>query len=292
MRIKRWIATTLLFLFFSLGIAHASDEIDPDLETETSFWDDFLWDASVGAGFDFNQNVLDTYDHNQLGIFVDINFSLEYKRFYLEVQRSTLPGGSIIGFHLWQGELWTIDVIGSNYAIGFDENGSYSDSFEGDDYHLQDESNNVLTGITPRVGDFNVGLKFYREFSDYNFSSELVHDIRSTHNSWMSRNIVSKALLAGNWDLIGGVGFDIYSAKMANYYYGISEDEVNDLRSFYKPGLSGSVFTQLSAEYPISEHWIYHSAVSIGAVSNSIKKSSIVSSDPRVVIDMGVRYVF
>ena len=288
MRTKQWMVVTFFLLFSFFHVAHANGELEP----QTSFWDDFIWDASVGAGIDFNQEILETLDKNQFGVFLDVNFSLEYKRFYLEVQRSTLPGGSIIGYHLWQGELWQVDVIGANYVIGFDEKGTYFESFNGDDSYLQDESSNALAGITPREGDFNVGLKFSRAFEQYSLSSEWVHDIRSTHKSWMIRNIVTSSLLAGNWDLLGGVGFDVYSANMANYYYGISEDEVNELRSYYQPGFSGSIFTQFTAEYPLTENWIYHSAASIGAVSESIKKSSIVTSSPRIVVYMGVRYVF
>lgn len=285
MRIKQWIAITLFLLIFPLGLVHANDELDSPVETEVSFWDDFLWDASIDVGADFNQEIIETYDKNQFGILVAVNFSLEYKRFYLEAQRSTLPGGSIIGYHLWQNDLWQVDIIGANYVQGFDENGT-NYSFSESDYEP------LLAGITPRDDDFNVGLKFSRAFEQFDFSSEWVHDLGGAHQSWMVRNTLIKSFSGGNWDLLGGVGVDLYSSKMANYYYGVSDDEANELRTAYQPGLSGSLFSQFTAEYPISENWIYHSAASIGVVTGNIQNSPIVSSHPRIVIYMGVRYVF
>jgi len=285
MCIKQWMAITL-FLFISPFLSvYASEEVDQDVQEEVSFWDEFFWDATVGAGIDFNQEILNTQDNNQFGAFIDINFSIEYKRFYLEVQRSTLPGGSIIGYHLWQGEQWQVDIIGANYALGFDEHGTYL-PLQGDDYEP------TLEGIHTRKDDFNIGLKLSYQFNSFLWNSEWVHDVSSSHESWMVRNIAIKSFSGGNWDLLGGIGFDIYSAKMANYYYGVAEDEVSDLRSAYKPGLSSSIFTQFVAEYPISESWVFHSAASIGAVSKTLQKSPIVSTSPRVVVYTGVRYVF
>ncbi|WP_233070757.1 MipA/OmpV family protein [Motilimonas eburnea] len=251
-------------------------------ETESSFWDDLRWDMSIGVGIDFSHDILAVAEERNLTPFFDVNFSLEYKNFYFDVQRSNLPGGAFLGYQLWQGEDWQLDLVGGTYISGFDENGNLYTKTSGP----------WLAGITRRDDDFNVGLKIARQFQYVDFSSELVNDVGSAHGAWMWRSVVSKAIPLGNWDMRGGVGIDLYSARLANYYYGVSAGEANAYRPQYQPGTSFGGYVMLVAEYPITEDWVFNGGALLGVASPSIYNSPLTSSAVRSVGYMGVKYVF
>ncbi|MFO6423589.1 MipA/OmpV family protein [Motilimonas sp. KMU-193] len=271
----------LLALLILPVLAHADSPSDIE-QQETSFWDDLRWDVSAGVGVDFSHDILAVDDERNIGVFVDVNLSLEYKNFYFDVQRSNLPGGAFMGYQLWQGPDWQIDLVGGTYTTGFDESGNFYTKKAG----LR------LAGISERDDDFNVGLKLARQFQHLDFSSELVNDISSAHGSWMWRTVVSKAIPLGNWDLRGGFGFDVYSAQLANYYYGVSAAEANDYRPQYQPGISFGGYVMLVAEYPITENWVFNSGALFGLASPSIYNSPITNSDVKSVGYLGVKYVF
>ena len=267
----------LLWFGMALPFSYAEEAL-----SETSFWDDFRWDASVGGGIDLTDDFLKVADEGKISPFIAINLSIEYKRFYLDLQRSNLPGGAIMGYHLWQGEKWQADLIAGTYTIGFDEDGNY----------FTKEGGPYLAGINSRSDDFNIGVKFSRDYDFAELGTEVVSDFGRSHQSWMMRTVLSRPIPAGNWDLRGGVGVDLYSAKMSNYYYGVSADEVSDLRPAYQPGLSFGGYGMLVAEYPLSENWVLHSATLLGFVSNSIKNSPLTNSNVRMIGFVGVKYVF
>ena len=277
MYLKPWLLGLLLWLGMALPFTYAEEARD-----DISFWDEFRWDASVGGGIDMTDDFLKVKEERKISPFIDVNLSIEYKDFYLDIQRSNLPGGAIMGYHLWQGDNWQADLVAGSYTIGFDENGSF----------YTREAGLALAGINRRNDDFNVGVKLFRDYGFVDFSTEIVSDFGRAHQSWMSRSVFSRPIPAGNWDLRAGIGVDIYSAKMANYYYGVSADEVTDYRAAYQPGLSFGGYSMLVAEYPISEHWVFHSAALLGLTSNSIKSSPLTNSNIRVIGFVGVKYVF
>ncbi len=281
MGIHQGIAILLLALFLLPLQANAHNQASQDTEA-TSFWDDFRWDVSAGVGIDFNHDILAVADERNLGAFIDINLSLEYKNFYFDVQRSNLPGGAFLGYQLWQGEDWQLDLISGTYTSGFDAEGNY----------FTKEAGPRLAGISNREDDFNVGFKLTRQYQHFDFSTELVNDIGRAHRSWMLRTVVSKSIPLGNWDMRGGVGLDLYSAGLANYYYGVSAAEANDYRPQYEPGTSFGGYVVLVAEYPITENWVFNGGALFGLASPSIYHSPLTSGDVKSVGYLGVKYVF
>ncbi|WP_434340022.1 MipA/OmpV family protein [Motilimonas cestriensis] len=281
MNINQWMVAGLFLLGMPMSFAHADKTAEKPVD-EIGFWDEFRWDASVGAGLDLTDDFLYVKDEQKMSWFFDVNLSIEYKDFYLDIQRSNLPGGAVMGYHLWQGETWQADLVAGTYTLGFDENGNY----------YTKDGGPALQGIKSRNDDFNLGVKFFRDYDFADFSTEIVTDFGRSHQSWMVRSVLSRPIPAGNWDLRGGLGFDIYSAKMANYYYGVSDDEVSAVRPAYQPGLSFGGYGMFVAEYPLSESWVFYSAALIGVASDNIKQSPLTNSNVRVIGYLGVKYVF
>ncbi len=277
MRVFTFILTSLLCVF-QLP-AHAETEQDSSMWD--TFLEDFAWDLSLTLGGRYVQNAIAGTSEKNASPVLLVSFSLEYKDFYLEADKSNLPGGAIGGYHLIDGENWGLDAIFGSYLYGFDSSGVYDTTNPPE-----------LAGIEARDNDFNLGLHYFAEFKYLDFSSSLVHDISGAHNSWLARHVISKEIPAGNWEIRASAGIDLYSAKLSDYYLGVSPNEVTSFRPEYYPGITLSYFFTFVADYPINESWVLSSGFLYGLYSNSANDSPLTDKNSRAMGYVGITYVF
>ncbi len=261
--------------------AYASNRYYADNQLEPT--PGFAWDWSLGAGYYIEDSYLTGLDAYDDGIEPDLQLTMNYDRFYLDIDRSQLSGNLIVGFSLVDKFDWGVDLIATNTQAGFDETG------------LKIYNNKVipeLAGVRKRRFDMDAGLRLSRRFDESQLSFELLQDVSGSHNGLIANAFASHIIPWHNWELRAGGGVSIFSSDFTDYYFGIRGDEARTDRPVYHPGSGYSLIVEFHAEYPLSKDWVFYMGWMSTWFSQAISDSPIVSQSYQHKAKVGMRYVF
>jgi hypothetical protein len=251
---------------------------------EDDFEDDgFLWQLSLGGFWvDLALPELEgaKSDFDNFSLLVDAK--IQYKRFYLSTHSGDFFGGSDLGYQLVLEDDWGIDAKYGNYQLPFSEKGYYG----GEGYVPE------LSGIKSRKQDKSIGLSYYQTIGSYQAVVELVYDALGESDGWVLHIEATRNFELRNWDLWLNFGANYYSANFIDYFYGVDADEATLKRPAYELGGSASLFTQMQANYPIAEDWVFSAGASFLVGASNAKKSPLVNSRHARAVFAGVKYVF
>lgn len=262
-----------------------SQQVAQALFSEVDENESFSYDFKLIAGFVAENDIYigENYRIIEPGLAIILN--LEYYNFFLESSSKKRPysdvGNGYLGYHLWQGEESSWDLVSGTYVTPIDKSNSDEVSIP------------QLINLQERVEDFNVGIR-YRYFNDaLYFSSEAVYDVFSeSHQSWIVDNYVGQVMSTGNWDLAFGVGYTWFSKGVSRYYWGVTAEETTNGIDIYEPGSGSLVSFEFSAQYPLSENWVFETGITHSYLSGEIKNSPLIVKDYQIVSYMGFGYVF
>ena len=264
---------SLFILLFVSGACKASwDEVE------------FTGYFSVGAGYQhaligpLDQSVNDR-------LLLNLSADLTYRNFFIESdeRRNVLRYGSgIIGYHLWQQDDASLALIGTGYheAIGPDLETAFGNM------HITE-----LEGLTFRDSDFLVGLRYQRYWGQHYWAIEAGQDIDS-HYGKQLRFLYSYRQMLRNWDLYYNAGVSVSSAKMVNYYYGVSAAESQSGRPTYSAGAGQQLHLGVSALYPLSTNWLLELGLAVNGFSSAYTDSPLADRDTEFRSLVKFRYVF
>lgn len=236
-------------------------------------WDDLELTGYLSGGMAYQQNIIGPLDRvingkPQIGLTID----LHYYNFFIETddRRNVLRyGNGVLGYQLWQQGDNVLSVIGTSYheAIG---------------PALETGLGRVkipeLQGLTLRDSDFSLGLRYQYIRPEHYFAVELGQDIES-HYGQQIRLLYSYRQMLRNWDLYYNVGMALSSAKLVNYYYGVSPTESAANRPVYSAGAGQQLHFGLSAVYPLSADWLLELGLAMNLFSAAYTQSPLVSRD-------------
>ncbi|CAM3944917.1 MipA/OmpV family protein [Pseudoalteromonas byunsanensis] len=278
----RTLARLILITVVLSATANASNRLYSDNTLTHS--DGLYLDINVGMDYLFENSYLIGANATRDGVeLFNVNVLASYGNWYLDVDRSQLSGGWIVGYSALEHNNWDIDFIVTQAQDGFDEKGF--------DLYSSDEIPQ-LQGITKRGFDLTGGLRLSRRFGDNQASLELLQDISNTHNGWIVSAFYSKIIPWQNWEFRTALGINFYSRNFTSYYFGISEQEQKIDRAVYHPNSSMSVVYEFHAEYPLNENWIFLTGWMTTWFSQQIYRSPIVAKNYQHKAKIGVRYVF
>ncbi|TQV87913.1 MipA/OmpV family protein [Aliikangiella coralliicola] len=266
--------------------SNIESDIEPGIESdEAESSNTLLYDFSVLLGAGVRNRYFLGDDTNESVPIVAVVFDLEYRNFFFEANRknriNAVLGRAYAGYHIWADEDSSIDLISGNYITGIETQDKDSQPIP------------ELVNLKKRKDDYNFGVRYSRFKDDLYFSTELVYDVFATsHESWIADTYVGKVLTQGNWDITVGASLILYSSKVTNYHAGVTPEEVAPGISSYHTGSSYTTNFEFSAQYPVSESWVFETGINYNHFSSNIKDSPLIIADHMVVAYLGLEYVF
>lgn len=261
-------------LYFTLalsllcGLAQASTGRDNSLHFGTEGWD-----LSLGGGVEATDGAFylgDESSDQNLALLGGATFIRG--RFYFTAGENE---ALLLGYTLVRDNDSAVDVVtGPKFAATFDDNSQLRGQIE--DRNL----------------DWHAGTR-YTWYGDYNQASiSITKDISSAHDGFTANADYQHEWQLKNWLLTGRSSLSYVSNKMANHIAGVSASESNAKIPAYRSGSANIVMLELKLEYPLTEHWIFQSNVSVTKFDGGIRRSPIIKDTTLSGASVGVRYQF
>ena len=217
-----------------------------------------------------------------LGLFVGLEY--RYKNIFFEATPRGIDGIQL-GYTLWNNADWSVDVLAASGSVI-----SPSNRTTVIPSGLTEEQRNVaiVERKRPYVG---AGIRVTGYLNDYIVQFLATSDYRSDAgyrgSIRLGRNWQIK-----NWNVHGIVAATYRSADTNQHFYGISADEATTLFPEYKPGSSVSVFGEIGATYPITQDWVFRSALRYSPFPDAIKDSPLFDGNYGAAAITSISYVF
>ena len=147
-----------------------------------------------------------------------------------------------------------------------------------------------LTGIQSRQPtlDGGVALDLFGDWGKLNFS--VFHDLLDRNNGAGADLGYHYPIPLGDWTLTPGAGVHWESAKLTNYYYGVSAAEAIPGRPAYSPGPADNPYAEVALSTRMSEHWSFRGSLRYTRFSSAIHDSPIVDRSGTPLVFIGFIY--
>jgi len=251
--------------------------------------EEFNWNVTVEIGLVENPSILVGAEQSVLVDFLAVNIWLEayYKGFFIQTNRyrnSGDVGTTELGYEIHLADDYEIDFIYKSYLAGFDQNNAGT---------VADELIPELEGIDERKFAPSAGLRYLRYMDNAVAWIDVSYDLLSRyHQGWVVDLFYNRVYEIRNWDLSVGGGATFFSHKINDYYFGVDQNEINETRAVYEAGSGYRVELEASAQYPISQDWLFAIGTTYSHFSDSIDDSPIIARQNVLRFKMSVSYVF
>lgn len=254
----------------------------------------FNWQFGIGLGISHNRNLLPALDSAHNGIpQLQLLFDFEYKNWFAEtpslrsgqlfgVRNGRLLDDFTLGYRFYDSEQQNLAFIVASYHDGFGPSVAIGDRLSSD----------RLAGITNRESDLMPGMRYQLYTSENQLLSLQLNKDISSHHGDMLRVFYGFRFEQHNWDLYVNSELTWYSAKLVNYYYGISAAEVHSGRLQYQAGNGWRWHNGLVGVYPLNKNWVTELGTGINWYSRAFTDSPLTRTNPEVVSFALIRYVF
>jgi outer membrane protein len=267
----------------SLVLANESFEAEDTIKDDG----EFKWELMLGISAIYAPEILKGVENNELEDYLDIPLwiDMSYKGFFIRSnkRRATTYSGEL-GYELISKEDWGLDIITKTYLPEINA----EEIIERNDKPIP-----VFEGLATRDFGGGLALRYNKYEEDSRLTIEFAYlNSLNISNNWLVDSFYSYLIPYRNWDIYLGGGLTIYSNHVANYYYGISAEEVSPVREQYSAGMAFRAQFEIFAQYPISESWSFNTGVTQNYYSNSITKSPIIEDANITQLLIGFRYVY
>ncbi len=169
------------------------------------------------------------------------------------------------------------------------------DGIDADDFGLNELARNGIDRslLSDRKDGIDAGLaaKFNARFGEVSLS--LLTDITgASKGTEVTLGYGYPFALSNNFVLTPSLGASWQSSKMANYYYGILDEEAARGLTEYKPGASLSPKIGLSIDYGFAERWNLLARLSYVRFSSDVSDSPLLDSDHSMSAILAIRRSF
>ena len=179
------------------------------------------------------------------------------------------------GCRLFSDSNMTFDLIGKLRLDGYDAD--KSDDFDG----MHDRNMTIDVG-----GEFGIS-------GDWgNLYTRILTDTLGQHDGQEFRVTYAKPFKFEKTKISPSVGFALLSSNLADYYYGVRNDEAHAGRPAYDPGASVNWFVGLDANYQLNNDWTLLTSITYYWLDSNIRNSPIVDKDYTISIIAGAMYRF
>lgn len=190
--------------------------------------------------------------YTSTGLF--INGSYSWNNIFIE-NYSESGHGLVVGYNAFTNDDWSLDLMATTDFLKV--------SLEHDSLYSSDKDELMIGGrLSGYVGNNIV------QFS-------INQDATGDHNGTTASALIGRNWQLRNWNFHGIIGVEYVSAKLNDYYVGVSEESAAswDNLDAYKAGDSVSFSTELGVTYPISEDWVFRATGSAMTIPDVIADS-------------------
>lgn len=245
---------------------------DSNLRSSGIHYGDDGWDVSLGLGIAVGEG--DLYlgqDASDVEAAILGGATYRKGRFFFAADDDN---GIQIGYSLIQKEDWVIDaVFGPVFAADFD-------------------NNDELKHLDNRDIDGHLGLRYSRYGEHNRISFGIGRDVIDTHDGWAASAEYSHEWQIKNWLVTGNVGLAHISEKMANHIAGVGASEATIAIPAFQAKAGNVGWFGLDAEYPVTEKWVFQTALYTLAISDEFSDSPITDDDSTTTALVGMKYQF
>ena len=149
-----------------------------------------------------------------------------------------------------------------------------------------------LDGMHNRNMTVDVGGEFSVTGDWGNLYARILTDAMGQHDGQEFRVTYAKPLKFEKSKISPSVGVALLSSNLADYYYGVRDNEARPGRPAYNPGASVNWFVGLDANYQLNNDWTLLTSITYYWLDSDIRNSPIVNKDYTMSIIAGAMYRF
>jgi len=217
---------------------------------------------------------------------LDVGYTLHESNEWT-VNLLTTPALDRIYFERWDVGNFFVD-LSSSFSPPSDSGDSGSGGNSGNEDNLAEVSS---FDLKDRKVSWMGGLEFYRQSESGSlFQLSILKDILNVHSGTEARFAWSIPLGNESWSTT--LGFTWKDQKMADYYYGLEENEITDDRAAYSAKSSFNPFIRLSWLENTNANSAWRFSMEYQKFGKGIGNSPILDSDSTWTIFVGKQYNF
>jgi len=149
-----------------------------------------------------------------------------------------------------------------------------------------------LDGMHNRNMTVDVGGEFSVTGDWGNLYARILTDAMGQHDGQEFRVTYAKPFKFEKSKISPSVGVALLSSNLADYYYGVRDNEARPGRPAYNPGASVNWFVGLDAHYQLNDDWTLLTSITYYWLDSDIRNSPIVNKDYTMSIIAGAMYRF
>lgn len=159
--------------------------------------------------------------------------------------------------------------------------------------YFDEGKTNTLRGMEKRRSTLEAGAEMKVPLiGEVVFKGEVLFDILGIHKGEEIRGTLERRFTHKNLSLTPSIGVEVQSSSLANYYYGVREEEKSSFRPGYETGRAVNFKGMLQMVYRFGESYLLVSRAAWKSLDSEIQKSPIVEKDALVSLFLGLFYQF
>jgi len=210
--------------------------------------------------------------YTSTGVF--INGSYTWNNLFIE-NYSESGHGLVVGYNAVAYDDWSLDLMVTTDWLKV--------SFENDGRYSYDDELMIGGRLSGYVGNNIVQFAINQ-------------DATGDHNGTTASALIGRNWQLRNWNFHGIIGAEYVSAKLNDYYVGVSDESAArwDHLEAYEAGYSVIFSSELGVTYPISEDWVFRATGSAVTIPDAITDSPRRRSKKTVATSFrtSISYVF
>jgi len=176
--------------------------------------------------------------------------------------------GLSFGYHAFTNENWALDLKATTEwgQYNFENNGRYASL----NNHGYSEP-------------FTIGARLTGALGEYIVQFEVAQDATGDHNGTTASALLGRNWQVDDWNFHTIVGVEYASAKLNDFYVGISQDraDASPLEAF-EANASLNFSSEVGVTYPVSDDWEFRATVRAATISDEITDSPYFSNKDSV----------
>lgn len=214
-----------------------------------------FFEISIGVGTVVGSSLNDE-DGIEAGLGIGLSGSYNWKGFFIDFFGETSEE-VVIGYNAYNHKNWSFDIV-----LGGTGNGITDDN----------DTENRFEGLNKREGSFLFGGRATGYYGENIIQVSLKHDVSGRSQATIVSVLIGRNWQHRNWNFHALAGLSLASAKLEDYFLGVTEEEANRTNFATYDGKASLKFnSSIGVTYPISEHWIYRATVYAGTDFGSNK---------------------
>jgi outer membrane protein len=210
--------------------------------------DNFL-EMGIGLGVVVGSSLYEE-DGIEAGLGIGLSGSYNWKGFFIDFFGETSEE-VVIGYNAYNHKNWSFDAV-----LGHTGNGITDDN----------DTENRFEGLNKREGSLLLGGRATGYFGENIIQLSLKHDLSGRSQATIASALIGRNWQYRNWNFHGLVGLSLASAKLEDYFLGVTEEEASRTNFEAYDGTASLNFnTSIGVTYPISEHWICRATAYAGS---------------------------